>query len=43
MLSLRVEVTDATALRAKIQSKIPPGIGITLNFSLYINPRQFSF
>ena len=36
---------DAAALRAKvtdIQSKIPPGVGITLN-SLYINPRQFSF
>lgn len=33
------------ALRAKvveIQSKISPGIGLTLN-SLYINPRQFSF
>jgi fatty acid synthase subunit alpha len=33
------------ALRAKvteIQSKIPPGVGITLN-SLYINPRQFGF
>lgn len=36
---------DAAALRAKvteIQSKVPPGVGITLN-SLYINPRQFSF
>jgi fatty acid synthase subunit beta len=35
---------DAAALRAKvtkIQSKIPPGVGITLN-SLYINPQQFS-
>ncbi|OBZ72637.1 Fatty acid synthase subunit beta [Grifola frondosa] len=33
------------ALRAKvaeIQSKIPAGVGITLN-SLYINPRQFGF
>ncbi|KAF8271214.1 fatty acid synthase [Lactarius quietus] len=33
------------ALRAKvaeIQTKISPGIGLTLN-SLYINPRQFSF
>jgi len=33
------------ALRAKvaeIQSKIPPGVGITLN-SLYLNPRQFAF
>ncbi|KAI0264369.1 fatty acid synthase [Gloeopeniophorella convolvens] len=33
------------ALRAKvaeIQSKISPGIGLTLN-ALYINPRQFSF
>ena len=36
---------NAAALRAKvteIQSKIPPGVGITLN-SLYINPQQFSF
>ena len=36
---------NANALRAKvaeIQSKIPPGVGITLN-ALYINPRQFSF
>ncbi|KAJ7227399.1 fatty acid synthase [Mycena pura] len=36
---------NATALRAKvaeIQSKIPPGVGLTLN-SLYINPRQFGF
>ncbi|KAI0077780.1 fatty acid synthase [Panus rudis PR-1116 ss-1] len=36
---------NAAALRAKvaeIQSKIPPGVGITLN-SLYINPRQFGF
>jgi fatty acid synthase subunit beta len=33
------------AIRAKvaeIQSKIPPGVGITLN-SLYLNPRQFAF
>ncbi|KAG9315241.1 hypothetical protein JVU11DRAFT_4375 [Chiua virens] len=33
------------ALRGKIteiQSKIPPGVGLTLN-SLYINPRQFGF
>lgn len=36
---------NAAALRAKvteIQSKIPPGVGLTLN-SLYINPRQFGF
>jgi fatty acid synthase subunit alpha, fungi type len=36
---------NAAALRAKIseiQSKIPAGVGITLN-SLYINPRQFGF
>ncbi|KAI0635636.1 fatty acid synthase [Trametes polyzona] len=36
---------NATALRekvAEIQSKIPAGVGLTLN-SLYINPRQFSF
>ena len=36
---------NPTALRAKvteIQSKIPPGVGLTLN-SLYINPRQFGF
>ncbi|PFH52946.1 hypothetical protein AMATHDRAFT_138867 [Amanita thiersii Skay4041] len=36
---------NASALRSKmaeIQSKIPPGVGITLN-SLYINPRQFGF
>lgn len=36
---------NAKALRAKvaeIQSKIPPGVGLTLN-SLYINPRQFGF
>src|ERR1700729_1568923 len=36
---------NADALCAKvtkIQSKIPPGVGITLN-SLYINPQQFSF
>uniref|UniRef100_A0A0W0EUQ4 Putative fatty acid synthase n=1 Tax=Moniliophthora roreri TaxID=221103 RepID=A0A0W0EUQ4_MONRR len=36
---------NAAALRAKVaevQSKIPAGVGITLN-SLYINPRQFGF
>ncbi|KAI5983403.1 hypothetical protein EDD15DRAFT_2390897 [Pisolithus albus] len=36
---------NAAALRAKvaeIQSKIPEGVGITLN-SLYINPKQFGF
>jgi fatty acid synthase subunit alpha len=36
---------NPAALRAKvteIQSKIPPGVGLTLN-SLYINPRQFGF
>ncbi|KAH9856627.1 fatty acid synthase [Lenzites betulinus] len=36
---------NATALRAKvaeIQSKIPAGVGITLN-ALYINQRQFGF
>ena len=36
---------NAAALRAKvaeIQSKIPAGVGLTLN-SLYINPRQFGF
>ncbi len=36
---------NAAALRAKvaeIQSKIPAGVGITLN-ALYINPRQFGF
>jgi fatty acid synthase subunit alpha, fungi type len=36
---------NANALRkkvAEIQSKIPPGVGLTLN-SLYINPRQFGF
>jgi len=36
---------DAATLRAKmaeIQSKIPPGVSITLN-TLYINPRQFGF
>ncbi|KAJ7481073.1 hypothetical protein B0H11DRAFT_2419975 [Mycena galericulata] len=36
---------NAAALRSKvaeIQSKIPPGVGITLN-ALYINPRQFGF
>jgi fatty acid synthase subunit alpha len=36
---------NAAAVRTKvaeIQSKIPPGVGITLN-SLYINPRQFGF
>ncbi|KAJ6624064.1 fatty acid synthase [Mycena sp. CBHHK59/15] len=36
---------NASALRSKvaeIQSKIPPGVGITLN-ALYINPRQFGF
>ncbi|PCH42040.1 fatty acid synthase [Wolfiporia cocos MD-104 SS10] len=36
---------NANALRAKvaeIQSKIPAGVGLTLN-SLYINPRQFGF
>ncbi|KAL0065236.1 fatty acid synthase alpha subunit Lsd1 [Marasmius tenuissimus] len=36
---------NAAALRSKvaeIQSKVPPGVGITLN-SLYINPRQFGF
>jgi fatty acid synthase subunit alpha, fungi type len=36
---------SATSLRARvaeIQSKIPAGVGITLN-SLYINPRQFGF
>jgi fatty acid synthase subunit beta len=36
---------NAAALRAKIaeiQTKIPAGVGITLN-SLYINPRQFGF
>jgi hypothetical protein len=36
---------NATALRTKvaeITSKIPAGVGITLN-SLYINPRQFGF
>jgi fatty acid synthase subunit alpha, fungi type len=36
---------NAVALRSKvaeIQSKIPPGVGITLN-SIYINPRQFGF
>ena len=36
---------NSAALRAKvteIQSKIPPGVGLTLN-SLYINPRQFGF
>ncbi len=36
---------NAAALRAKvaeIQSKIPAGVGLTLN-ALYINPRQFSF
>ncbi|KAF5389975.1 hypothetical protein D9757_013855 [Collybiopsis confluens] len=36
---------NASALRAKvaeIQSKIPPGAGITLN-SIYINPAQFGF
>ena len=36
---------NPVALRAKvteIQSKIPPGVGLTLN-SLYINPRQFGF
>src|SRR5258708_11082628 len=36
---------NAAAVRTKvaeIQSKIPPGVGITLN-SLYINPRQFNF
>ena len=26
----------------EIQSKIPPGVGITLN-SLYLDPRQFAF
>jgi fatty acid synthase subunit alpha, fungi type len=36
---------NAATLRAKvteIRTKIPPGVGITLN-SLYINPRQFGF
>ncbi|KAF5337910.1 hypothetical protein D9758_013124 [Tetrapyrgos nigripes] len=36
---------NAAAVRAKIaeiQSKIPAGVGITLN-SLYINPKQFGF
>lgn len=36
---------NAAALRSKvteIQSKIPAGVGITLN-ALYINPRQFGF
>ncbi|TFK33214.1 fatty acid synthase [Crucibulum laeve] len=36
---------NATALRSKvseIQSKVPAGVGITLN-ALYINPRQFTF
>ncbi|THV07258.1 fatty acid synthase [Dendrothele bispora CBS 962.96] len=36
---------NAAAVRAKvaeIQSKIPSGVGITLN-SLYINPKQFGF
>jgi fatty acid synthase subunit alpha len=36
---------NANALRkkvAEIQSKIPPGVVLTLN-SLYINPRQFGF
>ncbi|KAL4066936.1 hypothetical protein J3A83DRAFT_4165578 [Scleroderma citrinum] len=36
---------NASALRSKmaeIQSKIPEGVGITLN-SLYINPKQFGF
>ncbi|KZW02887.1 fatty acid synthase [Exidia glandulosa HHB12029] len=36
---------NAAAVRTKvaeIQSKIPPGVGITLN-ALYINPRQFNF
>ncbi|KIJ66907.1 hypothetical protein HYDPIDRAFT_174219 [Hydnomerulius pinastri MD-312] len=36
---------NAAALRSKvaeIQSKIPAGVGLTLN-SLYINPRQFGF
>lgn len=36
---------NAAALRAKvaeIQTKIPAGVGITLN-ALYINPRQFTF
>jgi enoyl reductase-like protein len=36
---------NAAALRekvAEIQTKIPAGVGITLN-SLYINPRQFGF
>jgi fatty acid synthase subunit alpha, fungi type len=36
---------NAAALRTKmaeIQSKIPAGVGVTLN-SLYINPRQFGF
>ncbi|KAK7690523.1 hypothetical protein QCA50_005621 [Cerrena zonata] len=36
---------NAKALRAKvaeIQSKIAPGVGLTLN-ALYINPRQFTF
>ncbi|EIN09976.1 fatty acid synthase [Punctularia strigosozonata HHB-11173 SS5] len=36
---------NPAALRAKvaeIQTKIPPGVGLTLN-ALYINPRQFTF
>lgn len=36
---------NAKALRTKvaeIQSKISPGVGLTLN-ALYINPRQFNF
>ena len=36
---------NAAALRSKvaeIQSKVPAGVGITLN-ALYINPRQFNF
>jgi len=36
---------NAAALRAKvaeIQSKVPAGVGLTLN-ALYINPRQFNF